>query len=126
MTEDSVFWKEFFALYKEHPCLWQVKCSDYLNKYKKNDAYAVLTEKLKERLPSASIDLVKKKINIYRSTFRKEVKKVENSIRSGTGTQEVYTPAWAFYNDLLFLKDQECVRSSSSNLEARMVSKCSN
>ena len=80
MPEDRVFWGEFFQLYKEHPCLWKIKSTHYLNKYKKNEAYGKLAEKLKEKYPDATTDLVKKKINIYRSNFRKEAKKVEDSI----------------------------------------------
>ena len=66
---------------------------------------------------------MKKKINIYRSNFRKEAKKVEDSMRSGSGTDDVYTPTWTYYEDLVFLKDQEAIRSSTSNLEAHEVRK---
>lgn len=121
MPEDREFWGEFFQLYKEQPCLWQIKSKDYLNKYKKNEAYGKLAEKLKEKYPDATTDLVKKKINIYRSNFRKEAKKVQDSMRSGSGTDDVYTPTWAYYEDLMFLKDQEAIRTSISNLEAHEV-----
>ncbi|XP_068212548.1 uncharacterized protein [Palaemon carinicauda] len=121
MPEDREFWGEFFQLYKELPCLWQVKSKHYLNKYKKNEAYGKLAEKLKEKYPDATTDLVKKKINIYRSNFRKEAKKVEDSMRSGTGADDVYTPTWTYYEDLLFLKDQEAIRTSTSNLQAHEV-----
>ncbi|XP_064082898.1 uncharacterized protein LOC135198856 [Macrobrachium nipponense] len=118
MPEDKRFWGEFFQLYKEQPCLWQIKSNHYLNKYIKNEAYGKLAEKLKEKYPDATTDLVKKKINIYRSNFRKEAKKVEDSMRSGTGADDVYTPTWTYYEDLMFLKDQEAIRTSTSKLQA--------
>ncbi|XP_064110469.1 uncharacterized protein LOC135218239 [Macrobrachium nipponense] len=90
----------------------------YLNKYIKNEAYGKLAEKLIEKYPDATTDLVKKKINIYRSNFRKEAKKVEDSMRSGIGADDVYTPTWTYYEDLMFLKDQEAIRISTSNLQA--------
>lgn len=123
MSDDEAFWREFFQLYKEHPCLWQIKSKEYLDKHKKNEAYEKLTEKLMEHYPDATPDLVKKKINIYRSTLRKEVKKVEASMRFASGTDDVYTPSWTYYEDLVFLKDQEAIKSYSSNLKAHTVRK---
>ena len=46
----------------------------------------------------ATIDDVKKKINILRSNYRKELKKILTSKRSGASSDDVYKPkSWVFH-----------------------------
>ncbi|XP_064110271.1 uncharacterized protein LOC135218057 [Macrobrachium nipponense] len=87
----------------------------------KNEAYETLVKKLREKDGSATRDTVTKKINNMRSSFRKELKKVENSKKSGAATDEVYRPSLWYYDQLLFLRDQETPRTSSSNIEEDMI-----
>ncbi|CAG4941337.1 unnamed protein product [Parnassius apollo] len=61
---------------------------------------------MKEVDPSADISKVQKKINNLRTVFRKELKKVESSRASGSGTDNIYVPKLWYY-EKLFLKDQE-------------------
>lgn len=119
--EERIFWGEFIDIYKEHPCIWKVKSSEYSDKNKKGAAYDVLVRKLKEKDDSATRDTVTKKINNLRSAFRKEHKKVISSLRSGTSADDVYQPSLWYYEQLLFLQDQEIPRQSVTNV---MVSKC--
>ena len=56
--------------------------------------------------PDASQDVVNK-INNPRSTFRKELKKVNDSKRSGPSANNLYVPSVWYYNELLFFVDQE-------------------
>jgi hypothetical protein len=55
-----------------------------------------------------------KKINNLPSTFRKELKKVNNSKWSGTSVNDLYVPSQWYYNELLFLVDQETPDKSLS------------
>lgn len=87
-----------------------------MHRDQKNAAYEVLVQKLKEKIDDANVDMVKKKINNMRSSFRKELKKVETSKRSGAGAEEVHQPSLWYYDYLLFLRDQEIPRPSKSNL----------
>ncbi|KAG5868434.1 hypothetical protein JTB14_029050 [Gonioctena quinquepunctata] len=64
--------------------------------------------------PNATIDSVKKKINNLRCTFRKELKKLRKSKRSGEGSDNVYVPTLWYFN-LMFTTDQEEPRTSISN-----------
>lgn len=114
---DKRFWCEFIDLYKQHPCLWNIKSKEYSNRNMKSEAYDVLVKKLREKEESATRDTVTKKINNMRSSFRKEVKKVENSKKSGSATDEIYCPSLWYYEQLLFLRDQEKPLASSSNIE---------
>ncbi|KAK3862833.1 hypothetical protein Pcinc_031336 [Petrolisthes cinctipes] len=113
--EDRSFWSGFIDMYRDNPTLWKLKSKDYSDREKKNCAYEVLVEKLKERDVNATKDTVKKKINNLRSAFRKELKKVARSKKSGAGTDKIYTPTLWYYNDLLFLKDHQVPRLTSSD-----------
>lgn len=107
---------ELLQLYKSFPCLWKIKSEEYKNKNKKEDAYKCLVTFCKEKgFPEATREFVVKKIQSLRGSFRKELKKVYDSQRSGKGADEVYTPSLWYYNHLLFTKDQEQPTSSFSN-----------
>lgn len=82
--KERQFWAEFIEIHKENPCLWKIKSKEYSDKVKKNAAYDLLVEKLKEKDADATRELVTKKINNMRSSFRKECKKVSSSMKSGT------------------------------------------
>jgi hypothetical protein len=83
---------------------------------KKAAAYDCLIEKLKVIEPDASRENVVKKINNLRSTFRKELKKVNDSKRSGSSGDDVYAPSLWYFNELMFLVDQEMPDQSVSTL----------
>lgn len=112
------FLSEFIHLYRDNPCLWKIKSKEYSDKNKKNVAYEQLRIKLSEIDPEATKEAVVKKINSLRSCFRKELKKVKDSLKSGNGTDDNYTPSLWYYDDLLFLTDQELPRQSVSNLDS--------
>lgn len=90
--EECQFWAEFIEIYKENLCLWKIRSKEYSYKVKKNAAYDLLVAKLKEKDSGATRELVTKKINNMRSSFRKECKKVLSSMKSDAGTDDVYTP----------------------------------
>lgn len=106
---------EFIELYRNHTCLWKIKSREYSDKIKKDAAYKILVEKLREINESVTKDDVVKKINSMRSSFRKEYKKVWASHHSGAGADEIYTPNLWYFGLLMFLKDQEMPRGSVGN-----------
>jgi len=77
--EDREFILECLEVYKSLPALWKVKSDDYSNRVKKDAAYTVLVDKFKEKYPNFTRDDAKKKINSYRTNYRKELKKVLDS-----------------------------------------------
>lgn len=64
-----------------------------LEQGKKAAAYDILIENRKPFEPEAVRESIVKKNNNLRSTFRKELKKVNDSKRSGAGIDDVYVPS---------------------------------
>lgn len=114
--------EDFIRTYQSQLCLWNGKSKDYHDKSKRNVAYNLLLQKYKSIDPNANKDAVVKKINAFRTNYRREKKKIEESRRSGIGTDDVYEPTLWYYNLFEFLGDQETPRSSSSNINEREVS----
>nr|XP_049707832.1 uncharacterized protein LOC126056943 isoform X1 [Helicoverpa armigera] len=94
------FWHEFLQMYRSYPCLWDVKDPSYLRKDVKREAYAVLLAKVNEVDPTATLDTVKKKIDSFRTAFRREEKKVILSMHSGALDSEIYSPTLWYYREL--------------------------
>lgn len=100
-------WHSFFQVYQSLPELWQVKSDVYKNKSKKNKAWETLLLEYKEIDPEATVEKLKAKLNSIRTTYRRELKKVNDSVRSGAGEDDVYVPSIWYISCLDFLKDQE-------------------
>lgn len=118
---DSRYWSKesitsFLDLYKSYPCLWKIKSKEYTNRNLKNAAYNKLVEFCTTVNPEATRDYVVKKIQSFRGSFRKELKKIEDSKRSGAGADEVHTPTLWYFDLLLFTIDQELPTPSISNI----------
>ncbi|KAL4719703.1 hypothetical protein ACJJTC_007892 [Scirpophaga incertulas] len=109
------FLTQFIDLYKSLPALWKIKSKEYSDRNKKNEAYHLMIEKLKEVEPNATRDTVTKKNNSLRSSRRNEKKKVKDSLKSGTSTDDVYQPSLWYYELLDFVDDQETARDPISN-----------
>lgn len=110
--------EEFINIYRNEVSLWQIKNKDYHNRDKKTAAYNKLIEQYKKIEPNANRDMIVKKLNGLRTNYRKEKKKVEESTRSGAGTNDIYVPTLWYYDLLKFLDDdQGTPRGSRSNID---------
>lgn len=115
LTRD--FLTEFINLYRAHPCLWKTKSKEYLDKNRKNVAYKILVEKLKSAQPEATKQIVIQKLNSLRGGFRRELKKIRDSKRSGAGADDIYIPTLWYFELMNFVIDQEVPRESVSNVQ---------
>jgi len=116
---DTRYWSKeftttFLKKYREFPCLWKIKSKEYLNK--NLTAYDELIDLCKTIYPEANRDFVLKKIQGLRGSFRKELKKVLNSKRSGNGADQIYEPTLWYYDLLKFTIDQETPSHSICNI----------
>lgn len=113
-TQD--FLREVFEMYKHFTCLWKVRSDEYHNRSARKRAMYALTEKFKEVEPGVTEDNVKKKLNNYRTSYKRKRKFVQSSLKLGAEAEDVYTPKLWYYDLLLFLDDQDLPRMSTSNI----------
>lgn len=97
------FMREFIALYKALPCLWNPKARDFNYRSSKATAYNILVEKYREVEPGASKETVQQRLSSLRNCRRKELKKVKAAQDLG----EVYTPQLWYYNLMSFIDEPE-------------------
>ncbi|KAK4881930.1 hypothetical protein RN001_005249 [Aquatica leii] len=110
--------KEFIEAYRLHTALWQIKNKQvYNNRNLKIKGYKELTKIWKKYDADADEKTVKLKMQSLRGSFRKELKKVEKSQRSGSGVDDLYTSHLWYFNLLMFLTDHELPTTSIDNIE---------
>lgn len=98
MSVEQLILKEFILMFESLPELWDSTSPSYVNKPKRKAALDKLLNIYKRLKPDCTISDVRKKINSLRSNYRKELKKIILSKRSGAGSEDIYTPkAWTFY-----------------------------
>ncbi|PIN88361.1 hypothetical protein AB205_0117130, partial [Aquarana catesbeiana] len=116
------FMVQFIDRYRDMRNLWEVKSPLYRNKPARKAPLEKLLQFVKTQVPDADIEFVEKKIGCLRSTYGKELNKVQASIRSGAAAEDVYVPSLWYYNRMRFLEDQMEARESLSTLPATLPS----
>ena len=81
---------QVIQIYRTHTCLRQVKTKEYSNRVQKEAAYKSLVDFCQAVNPDSDLVFVMKKIVNLRNAFRKEHDKVNNTMKSGTCTYEIY------------------------------------
>ncbi|XP_049868668.1 uncharacterized protein LOC126368637 [Pectinophora gossypiella] len=90
-------------LYKNHPELWKHSHPHYTDRHKRSCALQEITTALRPYKPEIDEDYLKRKINIFRSNYRRARHKVALARRQGI--KDVQLTPW-YYNELLFLSEQ--------------------
>lgn len=106
-VEEKKFLLEVIEVYRSLPALWDHGSKDYSNRTKKNEQYEELLKKYQEKYPEADRKALVKKINSLRTNFRKELRRIKNSERSGAGADEVVEPTLWYFDEMKFLSDLE-------------------
>jgi hypothetical protein len=83
IAANKEFWWEFIQLYWSLPELRKLKSDVYNNRNLRDAGYDELVEKLQE-IKDADRDMVQKKINGLRTAYSWELKKITDSMKSGT------------------------------------------
>ncbi|XP_014367364.2 uncharacterized protein LOC106717918 [Papilio machaon] len=99
------FTSYFISIYRELPTLWNTKSRDYTDKHKRKIALTKMTNLLKMIRPNITENDVKKKINILRTSYKREENKIIKSMASGS--QDSYVPSLWYYNHLQFLHEED-------------------
>lgn len=115
---DNENWRELIDEYKNCPELWKIKSNVYKNKDLKYKSWMKLL-KIYDKIESgASISTLKNKINNLRTCYRRELKKVIRSERSGAGLEDIYEPSLWYFNLLEFLRDHEVQLEGTSSIDS--------
>ncbi|CAH0556169.1 unnamed protein product [Brassicogethes aeneus] len=107
---------EFIEIYRSHPALWKVKSKEYVNRNLKNLGYDALVEFYQKVDPNADRNLVSRKIQSMRGSFRKELKKFEKFKRSGASSDDQYVPSLWYFDLLMFTREHEISTESFDNM----------
>ncbi|KAL4702673.1 hypothetical protein ACJJTC_007104 [Scirpophaga incertulas] len=83
-TKNQLMLREFILYLESLPELWDTSSSSYKNNIKREEALGKLLDIYKKIKTDATIEDVKKKNNTLRSNYRKELKKIVVSKRSGS------------------------------------------
>jgi len=102
--------------FKLHKCLWKVKDKNYKNRILKHQAYEKLKTVLAPYIPDITIDIIKRKIDGLRGQYRRELKSLVNSKKSGAGREDVYTPKLWCFNSLDFLREGDVMVTPQSTI----------
>ena len=106
-------------MYELYPCLWDSKSKDYSNKQLRDVAISDLIDKCKATYPSADRNFVTKKIHSFRCGFRRELKKVVVSLKSGVSADSIMFFNFIFYCFQKIIK--KCVIHSQIVSEVTLV-----
>ncbi|PIO22982.1 hypothetical protein AB205_0198740, partial [Aquarana catesbeiana] len=117
--KDPDFMGHFIDKYRDMRNFWDPL---YRNKPARKASLEKLRQFVKTQVPNADIEFVQRKIGSLRSMYRKELNKVQASIRSGAAADDVYVPSLWYYNRMRFLEDQMEVRESLFTLPSSLPS----
>ncbi|XP_049543741.1 uncharacterized protein LOC125956170 [Anopheles darlingi] len=111
--EERQFWREFLQLYRALPDMWKMNSEGHRKRSKRDKALQILIAKMKEIDPDASKDSVGAKINSFRSTYKRELKKMREAMQSGSE----HIPTLWYFHDLDFLRHEDIEAQDTSTLD---------
>ncbi|XP_054084547.1 uncharacterized protein LOC105212495 [Zeugodacus cucurbitae] len=119
--DKRAFWTEFFALYESLPALWDLSNPLYKDRQSKTHGYEMLVMKMREIDPHACREDVVRKINIFRTNYRRECTRIKASNQMG---KRYNTSLWYFHMlDFLqsqeFRKERKCAPNSEKKILRR-------
>ena len=104
-------------LYRQYPCLWNVKSDQYKNRDKRVADLMSIAEELRKTRDGITTGDIKGKIEALRNHHRREMRLVEKSRKSGAGIDDVYIPRLWCFDKLSFLNDGDTIRPSLSKID---------
>ncbi|XP_055919120.1 uncharacterized protein LOC129951134 [Eupeodes corollae] len=100
--------KQFVAFlieeYKALPSLWDSDSEAYKNKHIKKADYTSLLKTMRTVDPLLTMDALKKKIAKIRTCYRRDLKKLTESIKSGATGDDVFVPTLWYFHQMDFIR----------------------
>ncbi|XP_016955736.1 negative elongation factor E isoform X1 [Drosophila biarmipes] len=103
------YWTEFFQMYRSMPELWLVRSKVYRDRRLKNESYGRLLDLMRTSDPHANVHTLKRKINNFRTSYRRELRKVLESDHN-------YVPSLWYFKELDFLYELETGEMQSGHV----------
>lgn len=107
-------WIQFFESYRNMPELWQTTHWNYNNTSKKSKNYSRLMKEYQQIEESATEELLKRKINKYKTLMNREFANIQKSQSSGCAADQVYVSTKWYFKPLSFLKEKASASKSNS------------
>ncbi|KAK4875126.1 hypothetical protein RN001_011548 [Aquatica leii] len=100
---------QFLNVYERYEVLWDIRCTDQMNKIKKDFAFDKLLKELLEMEGFANLNLVtlKTKLKTIKTVYRQEINKILKSKKTGSGTDDLADS---------FLNNVKISRASTNNM----------
>lgn len=118
-------WKKFLYTYRDNPCMWDPRNPHYKDRAVKEIAEQKLLSVYNKLDPYATIQCVKKKIDTFRCSWRREYKRMLASMNVSTTPDSVYCPKLWYFDILSFLKfDGDSIENMQFSYETARFVKC--
>ncbi|XP_017463108.1 PREDICTED: uncharacterized protein LOC108356512, partial [Rhagoletis zephyria] len=113
-ADEKKFILRFIENYECLEALWNIKLEAYTNREEKRKQYEIPLDIYKEQYPNATVEDVKRKINVLRTNFRREKQRLAECSKSGAGADDSLEPNLFYFNEMQFLTDVETPCTSKS------------
>ena len=94
-------------MYQKEETLWKMNSPWYRNKAARQEACERILVRVQEHMPKATVDTIVRKLKHLRTSFCKQKKMINDSIKAGATGDKVYKPKAWWYYALLFVNNQE-------------------
>lgn len=119
-ADEQKFLLNLIETYHSLPALWNVKCEAYSNREEKKKQYDILLGVYIEQYPTATVEDVKKKLNVLRTNFRRERARLARLAKSGAGVDDSSDSQLFYYKQLEFINDVEIPCTSKSTTVSKV------
>lgn len=103
-------------LYKTYECIWKIPSAEYKIKPKRQAAYKAIVKLMGKE--GFGVPELKQKIKNLRSTYLQELLKIRKSIKSDSGTVNIYVPKIKWFQLMdSFIKDMTIHGQMKDNID---------
>lgn len=112
---------KFVELYRDQECLWKINSDAYKNRDVRDEAFQAISNAM--NIDGFGIREVAQKIKNIRSSYYQEIKKSNNSKKSGSSAEDIYKPRVPWFTTVhSFLKKNPEMSETVSNLDSNVGS----
>lgn len=109
LSEEQTY--NLLVTFQEYECLWNISSVNYRNRNMRKAAEEEIVSKL--QIEGFGISEFKQKIKNLRTTYHQEIQKIAKSKKSGSGTEDMYTPSLKWFS----IMDYIVRNSKGKNIE---------